>query len=161
VGSAIVQLAKVRGAEIIAVTRAAKAAAILALGATQTLERGDSVLEKLGRNSVDVVVDLVAGDQWPEFLEILRPQGRYAVSGAIAGPIVELDLRTLYLKDLRFFGCTVLEPEVFPNLIKYIEAQQIRPLVAQVFPLEAIVEAQKAFLTKQHIGKIVLQVATP
>jgi NADPH:quinone reductase-like Zn-dependent oxidoreductase len=161
VGSAIVQLAKVRGAEIIAVTRAAKAAAILALGATQTLERGDSVLEKLGRNSVDVVVDLVAGDQWPEFLEILRPQGRYAVSGAIAGPIVELDLRTLYLKDLRFFGCTVLEPEVFPNLIKYIEAQQIRPLVAQVFPLEAIVEAQKAFLTKQHIGKIVLQVAKP
>jgi NADPH:quinone reductase-like Zn-dependent oxidoreductase len=161
VGSAIVQLAKVRGAEVIAVTRAAKAAAILALGATQTLERGDSVLEKLGRNSVDVVVDLVAGDQWPEFLEILRPQGRYAVSGAIAGPIVELDLRTLYLKDLSFFGCTVLEPEVFPNLIKYIEAQQIRPLVAQVFPLEAIVEAQKAFLTKQHIGKIVLQVANP
>nr|WP_204141172.1 zinc-binding dehydrogenase [Halomicronema sp. CCY15110] len=81
------------------------------------------------------------------------------VFGAIAGPLVELDLRTLYLKDLSFFGCTVLEPEVFPNLIKHIEAQQIRPLVAQVFPLEAIVAAQKIFLTKQHIGKIVLQVA--
>ncbi len=161
VGSAIVQLAQVRGAEIIAVTSAAKASAILDLGATQIIERGASVLQKLGRNSVDVVVDLVAGEQWPEFLEILRPKGRYAVSGAIAGPLVELDVRTLYLKDLSFFGCTVLEPGVFPNLIKQIEAQRIRPLVAQVFPLAAIVEAQKAFLTKQHIGKIVLQVARP
>ena len=104
-------------------------------------------------------MDLVAGDQWPEFLEVLRPKGRYAVAGAIGGPLVELDVRTLYLKDLSFFGCTVLEPEVFPNLIKQIEDESIRPLVAQVFPLEQIVDAQKTFLSKQHIGKIVLQVS--
>jgi NADPH:quinone reductase-like Zn-dependent oxidoreductase len=108
---------------------------------------------------MDVVVDLVAGDQWPQFLEVLRPRGRYAVSGAIAGPIVQLDVRTLYLKDLSFFGCTVLEPDVFPNLVQCIESARIRPLVAQVFPLEQIVDAQKAFLSKQHVGKIVLEVS--
>ncbi|MEM6254915.1 MAG: alcohol dehydrogenase family protein [Cyanobacteria bacterium P01_D01_bin.156] len=159
VGSAVVQLANVRGAEIIAVTSASKAQAILELGATAIIPRGESVLKKLGKNSVDVVIDLVAGDQWPEFLEILRPKGRYAASGAIGGPLVELDVRTLYLKDLSLFGCTVLEPEVFSNLVKHIENESIRPLVAQVFPLERIVDAQKAFLAKKHIGKIVLQVA--
>ncbi|MEM9503591.1 MAG: alcohol dehydrogenase family protein [Cyanobacteria bacterium P01_E01_bin.43] len=159
VGSAVVQLAKVRGAEVIAITSAAKAPAILDLGATTTLARGESILQKLGKNSVDVVVDVVAGEQWPEFLEVLRPRGRYAIAGAIGGPLVELDVRTLYLKDLSFFGCTVLEPEVFPNLIKRIEAESIRPLVAQVFSLEQIVDAQKAFLSKQHVGKIVLQVS--
>lgn len=79
-------------------------------------------------------------------------------SGAIAGPIVELDIRTLYLKDLSFFGCTVLEEEVFTNLVKRIENKDIKPLVSKVFTLENIVEAQKEFLTKKHIGKMVLEV---
>ena len=50
-----------------------------------------------GVNNVDVVLNLVAGDKWPQLLEVLRPGGRYAVAGAIAGPLVELDIRTLYL----------------------------------------------------------------
>ena len=159
VGSAVVQLAKARGAEIIAVTSSSKAQAILDLGAEKIIAREDSLLKELGSNSMDVVVDLVAGNRWPELLEVLRPRGRYAVAGAIAGPLVELDVRTLYLKDLSFFGCTVLDPEIFPNLIERIENESIQPLVAQVFPLRQIVDAQKAFLAKQYIGKIVLQVS--
>lgn len=159
VGSAAVQLAKARGADVIAVTSPSKAQAMLDLGAKKAIARGEHLVKALGKNAIDVVVDLVAGDQWPEFLEVLRPRGRYAVAGAVGGPLVELDVRTLYLKDLSFFGCTVLEPEVFPNLIKRIENEDIQPLVAQVFPLRQIVEAQKCFLGKQYIGKIVLQVA--
>ncbi|MBE9098957.1 alcohol dehydrogenase family protein [Vacuolonema iberomarrocanum] len=156
VGSAAIQLAKARNAEVIAVTSPSKSNALLDLGATQTLTRHDSVTQSLGHNTIDVVVDLVAGEQWPEFLDVLRPKGRYAVAGAIGGSLVELDVRTLYLKDLSFFGCTILEPQVFPNLIQAIERESIRPLVAQTFPLPQIVEAQKAFLAKKHIGKIVL-----
>ncbi|MEO1592131.1 MAG: alcohol dehydrogenase family protein [Cyanobacteria bacterium J06632_22] len=159
VGSAAVQLAKARGAEVIAITSASKQQAILELGADSIIIRGGSLLENPGKDSVDVVIDLVAGTQWPELLEMLRPQGRYAVAGAVGGPLVELDVRTLYLKDLSFFGCTMLEPEVFPNLIHRIEHEQIRPLAAKVFPLEDIVVAQKAFLAKEYVGKIVLQVA--
>ncbi len=156
VGSAAIQLATARGARVIAVTSPAKSQALLDLGAERTLAREDSVVETLGRDGVDVVVDLVAGPQWPELLEALRPGGRYAVAGAIGGPIVELDVRTLYLKDLSLFGCTVLEPEVFSNLIDHIEQGRISPVVAETFPLERIADAQAAFLTKKHIGKIVL-----
>ena len=94
-----------------------------------------------------------------ELLEVLRPHGRYAVSGAIAGPMVELDVRTLYLKDLSFFGCTVLEPEVFGNLVRLIELGKIKPLVAETYALADIAKAQTAFAEKNHIGKIVLAVA--
>ncbi|MTI16501.1 NAD-dependent epimerase/dehydratase family protein [Rhodobacteraceae bacterium RKSG542] len=158
VGSAAVQLAKARGARVIAVTSASKEQMLLELGAEATLDRNDVPAAVLGQNSVDVVIDLVGGDKWPELLDVLRPKGRYAVSGAIAGPIVELDLRTLYLKDLSFFGCTVLEPEVFGNLVKRIENGDIKPLVTMEFPLESIVDAQKRFLEKSHVGKIVLTV---
>lgn len=158
VGSAAIQLAKARGAYVTAVTGASKAAALLELGADRTTPRDADYLATLGANSVDVVIDLVGGPKWPSLLDVLRPKGRYAVSGAVGGPLVELDLRTLYLKDLRFFGCTVLEPEVFGNLIKRIESGAIKPLVSAVYPLKEIAAAQVAFAQKNYIGKIVLTV---
>ncbi len=156
VGSAVVQLAKARGAEVIAITSPSKIDDIKNIGASKVISRYDDLLEVLGENSVSVVIDLVAGQSWNKFLEVLKPKGKYAVSGAIAGPLVQLDIRTLYLKDLSFFGCTIIEPEVFPNLVKRIENKEIKPLVSKVFKLDEIVQAQKEFLTKQHIGKLVL-----
>lgn len=158
VGSAAIQLAKARGATVIAITSPSKNEQVLELGADEVVPRNTNLVEALGNNSVDVVIDLVAGEQWPQFLEVLRPKGRYAVSGAIGGAMVELDVRTLYLKDLSFFGCTVLEPEVFGNLVHHIEQGNIKPLVAQTFPLEDINQAQAAFQEKGHVGKMVLTV---
>jgi NADPH:quinone reductase-like Zn-dependent oxidoreductase len=158
VGSAAVQLAKARGTYVWAVTSPAKSDALRELGADETISRDTDLIEVPGSNNVDVVIDLVAGDKWPQYLEVLRPGGRYAVAGAIAGPLVELDVRTLYLKDLSLFGCTVLEPEVFNNLIKRIEQGAIKPIVAQSFALEEICDAQTMFLKKQHVGKIVLRI---
>jgi NADPH:quinone reductase-like Zn-dependent oxidoreductase len=159
VGSAAVQLARLRGAEVIAVTRPAKADALRALGAVRTLSRDDAPAAVLGAGSVDVVVDLVGDDGFPALLDVLRPGGRYATSGAIAGPLVTLDLRTLYLKDLTLLGCTALDAGVFPAVVGYIADGRLRPLVAATFPLRQIALAQTAFLEKRHVGKLVLRVA--
>jgi len=70
--------------------------------------------------------------------------------------MVTLDLRTLYLKDLRLLGCTILDPDVFSNLVGYIESREIKPVVASTYPLKDIVRAQQEFLGKQFTGKIVL-----
>ncbi|MEH6824618.1 MAG: alcohol dehydrogenase family protein [Motiliproteus sp.] len=156
VGSAAVQLAKRRGAVVIAVCGSEKVSAVKALGADRVLTRGTSLTADLGCESVDVVIDLVAGSQWPELLELLRRGGRYAVAGAIAGPLVELDVRTLYLKDLSFFGCTYQPRFVFENLIGYIEQGELKPLVAKTYPLKQLVQAQQDFMAKGFIGKLVL-----
>jgi NADPH:quinone reductase-like Zn-dependent oxidoreductase len=158
VGSAAIQLAKARGASVIAIASANKSEAILDLGADKVISRSDDLMTALSANSVDVVIDLVAGSEWPKFLDVLRPKGRYAVSGAIGGALVELDIRTLYLKDLSFYGCTVLEPNVFGNLIHHIEQEHIKPLVAKTFPLKEIHQAQAEFQNKNHVGKIVLTI---
>ena len=158
VGSAAVQLAKARGAHVVAITGQEKSDAVRRLGADEVLPRGADLLEAVGTNPIDVVVDLVAGDRWPQMLEVLRPGGRYAVAGAIAGPLVELDVRTLYLKDLTLFGCTVLDAGVFQKLVHRIEHGDISPVVARVFALEEIKAAQAFFLEKRHIGKIVLKI---
>ena len=156
VGSAAVQLAKRRGAEVIAMAADSKADSVRALGASQVIPRDANLVSLFGQEYFDAAVDIVGGAQFGEILNVLKRGGRYGVSGAISGPVVDLDLRTLYLKDLRLIGCTVLEPEVFANLVSYIEHGEIRPVVAATYDLSDIVKAQEAFLTKQHVGKIVL-----
>lgn len=158
VGSAAIQLAKARGAIVFAITSQSKSEVIKSLGASKVIFRDQDLVQTLGKNSVSVVIDLVGGKKWPDLLEVLKPFGRYAVSGAIAGAMVDLDLRTLYLKDLTFFGSTIPKKEIFTNLINRIEKKEIKPLVSKVYPLKDIIEAQKEFLTKKHIGKIVLKV---
>lgn len=156
VGSAAIQLAKLRGAHVIALAAPAKAAAVRALGADQVLDRGADPAEALGEGSVDVALDLVGGPRLPGLFRALRRGGRYAVAGAIAGPIAEIDLRMIYLKDLTLFGCTFQEDDVFASLIRHIEAGGIRPLVAKTYPLREIAAAQTDFLSKAHSGKLVL-----
>src|SRR5690606_11229988 len=127
VGSSAVQLAKLRGATVIALAGKGKAAEVMALGADRVIDRDADLVATLGPDCVDVVLDLVGGPGWPQLLDVLKKGGRYVISGAIAGPLAQIDLRTLYLKDLTLFGATFQEDEVFENLVRHIESGLIRP----------------------------------
>lgn len=156
VGSAVVQLARRRGATVTAITSASKLAQVRAIGAERVLVREDDLLAVLGESTVDVVVDNVGGSGFGDLLQVLCRGGRYVTSGAIGGPLVTLDMRTLYLNDLTLIGCTAWDAPVFRNLITHIERGEIRPLVAQVFALSQIADAQRTFLDKVHVGNLVL-----
>jgi len=156
VGSAVVQLVKRRGATVSAIAGKAKMDQVRSLGADRVIARGDDIVASLGEESVDVVVDNVAGPAFGSLLKVLKRGGRYVSSGAIGGPLVTLDMRDFYLKDLTLIGCTGWDEPVFPNLVSYIERGELRPLVSKIFPLEQIAEAQREFLKKGHFGNFVL-----
>jgi len=156
VGSAAVQLAKRRGAVVTAIAGEAKLEKVKAIGADGVIGRGENIVACLGEKCVDVVVDNVAGSGFGGMLKVLKRGGRFVSSGAIAGPLVELDMRDLYLKDLTLIGCTAWDEPVFPNLVSYIEKGEIKPLLAKTFALENIVAAQREFTRKKHVGKFVL-----
>ncbi len=153
VGSAAIQLAKRRGARVTAMTSADKAEDVRSLGADEIVTRDDPFPE----DAFEAVVDLVAGPRWPDMIAALRRGGRYVTAGAIAGPIVELDVRTLYLRDLTLFGSTFQPDNILPDVIGYIEQGELRPLIAQTFALKDLRRAQEAFLKKDHLGKIVIR----
>lgn len=156
VGSAVVQLAKRRGARVTAIAGKEKMEAVRQIGADSVIPRGVDVVEILGEKSVHVVIDNVAGPAFDGMMRVLKTGGRYASSGAIANPLVSLDMRVFYLKDLTLIGCTAWDEPVFPNLISYIEKGEIKPLLAKSFPLEKIVQAQQEFIKKTHVGNFVL-----
>ena len=156
VGSAVVQLAVRRGAVVIAIAGKAKMDRVRSLGVDSVIARGDDIVACLGEKSVDVVVDNVGGPAFPQMLKVLKRGGKFVSSGAIGGPLVSLDMRDFYLKDLTLIGCTAWDEPVFPNLISYIEKNEIKPLLDKTFPLEQIADAQREFMKKKHFGKFVL-----
>lgn len=157
VGGALVQLAKRRGARVIAMAAEAKHDAVATLGPDRILPRTPEDLgTALADETITVLADVVGGQAWPHLIETLARGGRYVCSGAIAGPMVTLDLRTFYLRDLTFHGSTVIAPEVMENLIGYIERGEVQPALAATFPLADLHAAQAAFISKTHTGNIVV-----
>lgn len=156
VGSATVQLARRRSARVTAVVGRSKFDSVKTIGVERMIERGADLVGELGAGGVDVIIDNVAGPGFGAMMQLLRRGGRYASSGAIAGPLVSLDMREFYLKDLNLIGCTAWDEPVFPNPIGYIERGEIVPLLAKTFALEEIAAAQQEFLKKEHFGNFVL-----
>ena len=152
VGMAAVQLAALRGAEVIAQASAAKADAVRQAGASAVLDRG--AVPEAGM--VTAVIDLVGGPGWRRVIDALEPGGRYGVAGAIAGPMVEADLRTIYLNDLSILGVTFQPPESIAALVALINEGAVRPLVSKTYPMSEIAQAQADFAAKTYPGKLVL-----
>lgn len=162
VGSALVQLAHARGASVIAIAGASKRSALIDLGADDVIardafEREGSAALPRGGESVDVVADVVAGPSLGPLLNALRYAGRYVTAGAIAGPLVEIDWRTIYLKHLTLMGSTLGTKEDFRRLVNAVELGRIRPPVAATYPLEQLPTAQAHFQRKDFVGNIVVE----
>lgn len=157
VGGALIQLAKRRGARVIAMASQSKHAAVAELGPDRILPRSPSDLGALLQDEqVTVVADVVGGSIWPSLIGCLERGGRYACSGAIAGPLVEFDLRTFYLRDLTLVGSTVVSTDILPSVVRYIERGEIKPVLAATYELSDLKSAQAAFIDKKHTGNIVV-----
>jgi alcohol dehydrogenase len=152
VGLAAVQLARLRGASVWGVTGAAKDEVVKSQGAVETFDRDAA----LPADMFDVVIDVVGGPTWAGLVLALKPGGHYAVSGAIAGPMVQADLRDIYLRDITIHGCTHQSPEVFGRLVELMNAGRIKPLISRTYPLKDITKAQEDFQSKALPGKLVL-----
>ncbi len=161
VGSGLIQLVRARDAIPYAVTSAGKADAVRALGAEGVVLRdgGDlveQVAQMLDGHDIDVVADLVAGTMFNDLLRILKPEGRYTTSGAIGGPVVSLDLRTMYLKHLELHGSSQGTRHAFRRVVAYIETKAIRPLLGGTYRLSDFHRAQTEFMAKRFIGNLVV-----
>lgn len=161
VGSALIQLSKIRGATVIAIIGADKISYAKDLGADYVYPRNEQLASKVIQHQITVSLDVVGGRYFALLTKALAVGGRYVCSGAIDGPLVSLDLRDLIYKDLQLKGATRLEPEVFPNLVSSIEQGLLKPLVAKVFHLPQLQQAQQFFQTKTFFGKVVITPVNP
>ena len=161
VGGGLIQLCRARGAIPYAITSSDKYDAVAALGAEGVAlrDRGDwvaQVEQLLDGEPLDVVADVVAGPLFKDLINLLRPEGRYTTAGAFAGAMVELDLRTIYLKHLEIHGSSQGTRQAFRRLIGYIESGKLEANLFATYPLSEFHRAQTDFMAKTYVGKLVV-----
>jgi NADPH2:quinone reductase len=172
IGVAAIQLARARGAHVVATAGSAdKCAACLQLGADVAVDyrQQDFVHEALaatGGRGVDVVLDMVAGDYVARELRCLADDGRLAIIAVQGGTRSEIDAGIVLRKRLAITGSTLrarpaaykaalaraLRARVWP----LIEAGAVRPVVHRAMPADEAAAAHALMESGTHVGKIVL-----
>lgn len=171
IGTAAIQFAKARGAQVIAVVSdAAKASTVEQAGADHwVLAEGflNAVKELTGGRGADIVVDPVGGDRMTDSLRCLAPEGRLLVIGFTAGEIPTVKVNRLLLNNISVVGVGwgafwMARPdylrEQWDDLLPLLGAGQLRPLIDVAVPLDAVGDALNTLEGRRVRGKVVLDV---
>lgn len=153
VGSLAIQIAKARGAKVIATASGANQQFLKELGADQALDYNATKFEEVVKE-VDVVLDSVGGET------LKRSYGVVKKGGMIVSIVEPPDQAELDARGLRGRAFMVSpSADLLSELTKLIEAKKLKPVVTKTFPLADAAKAQEAIETGHTRGKIVLRVA--
>ncbi len=159
---AAVQIARLAGARVFAVTRGAENVRRLReLGATFVYDRdtedwSKAVFRDTDRRGVDVVVENVGAATWKGSVRALARGGRLVTYGATAGPVVEIDVRVLFWKQLEIIGTTMASRSEFEDMLRAVVTGALRPVVDSVMKLDEAREAHERLEAGGQFGKIIL-----
>jgi alcohol dehydrogenase len=165
-----VQLAKLRGAEVIACASSeSKLARLKELGATHLLDytKQDFVQWVYGtfgkprrrgfEGGVDVVVNFTGGDTWVPSLKVLHRQGKLLTCGATAGFDPKEDIRYIWTFELRVLGSNGWMREDLFTLMDLICSGQLRPVIDRELALDEVNEAFRLLEDREVFGKVLLR----
>lgn len=162
VGSAAVQIAKLWGARVIATAsgRDHQRRARL-IGAHEVINaQADDLAKEIaavtGERGVDVVVEHLGGDTWPESMRCLARGGRLVMRGATASKDASLDLRQVWVKNLSILGSTTGSRAELNELWRFVVDGRLKPVVDTVLPLSKVAQAQQLLEDRKVFGKVVV-----
>ena len=152
VATAAIALARAAGFVVWATSRdESKRAKALAIGAHAVFESGARLPGK-----VDAVIETVGKATWSHSLRALRSGGTVVVSGATSGPDPSADLNRVFFLQLRVVGSTMGTRDELVQLISFLEATGVRPLIDEVFALKDAAAAFAKLASGDVFGKLVL-----
>jgi len=159
------QFAKLAGARVIATSSSdEKLERLRALGADalinyrRTPEWAKVVREQTGGCGADHVIEVGGPATLVQSMRAARVGGHIALIGVLTGGVGELPLGLALARQLRLQGVLVGSRAQQQDMIRAIEAADLRPVISDHFPLEALVEAFRHQEAGRHFGKIVLDI---
>src|ERR1044071_1898382 len=163
VGSVAIQIAKLRGARVIATASSdEKLAKARSLGADETVnystaEWPKEVRRLTSRRGVDVVVEHTGAATWPGSISSLKNNGRLVTCGATSGYDARTDLRQVFYRHLTILGSFMGSKAELLEAMKFVETGKIRAVVDRVLPLSEARQAHELIEDRAQFGKVVLR----
>lgn len=162
VGSIGIQLAKLRGARVIATASSEeKLAKAKELGADEVVNYSSDdwpkeVKRLTDRRGVDVVFEHTGAATWSGSIASLKSNGRLVTCGATSGFAAQTDIRQIFYRHLTILGSFMGSKAELLEAMKFIENGKIRPVVDQTLPLAEARRAHELMEDRAQFGKLVL-----
>jgi len=162
VSSVAIQIAKLAGAQVFAVTKGEEnVARVLDLGADRVYDRGEvdwgrEVFRDTGKTGVDLALDSVGQAVWPNCIKALGVGGRLVTFGATTGAEGATEIRLVFWKQLSILGSTMGSPAEYRRAMDLICRGVVQPPVQSVLPLEEARRAHEMLEAGEVFGKVVL-----
>ena len=119
-------------------------------------------------HSVDVAIDCLGGEIMGKCIHYLTHGARWIMIAALAGTKTEIDLKNVYVRNVRIIGSTLrsrtpemkayILSEIVKNVFPKIEAGEVKPTIHAVLPIQEAEEAQDILYKGKNVGKVVLKV---
>ncbi len=107
----------------------------------------------------NTIIDGAGGSGFARLIDVAAPGATICFYGGTAGNITDLMPSKVFFKQLNIHGTTMGTPTEFEEMIRFVEENEIVPLVDEVFDLENAELALRRMASGEQFGKIVLQVA--
>lgn len=104
----------------------------------------------------DLLIDSAAGEGFNQFIRMMKPAGRIVFYGATRGLPKNLDLYTMFFRQISIQGSTMGSDIEFARMLKFIEQHQITPIIDSVRPFSQIASAIEKMRSNQQFGKLVM-----
>ena len=157
VGSAAVQLGKLKGAHVTALASAKDLAFLKELGADEPLDYRTTTPSSLGQ--FDIILDLV-GTDLSKYRRLLSPRGRMYCLALSSKSLPSILASTIFgSKRVRFFSASP-EGDIMTDLAAYVDAGSLRPVVHSIYDLDGTAEAQLSLERGGGRGKRVLKIGS-
>ncbi len=128
-------------------------------GVNSSDENWAKELQKAIGGGADLCVDSIGGEVFPQLVRLTKPGGRIVTFGATRGPVPQLVMPFIFLKQLDILGSTMGNNEEFRQMVNLFEKHRIRPVLDRSYPLEQAAEALNRMKEGHQFGKIILKIS--
>ncbi len=164
IGSAAIQIAKLMGATVITTAGSDEKLALgKKLGADHgihytSVDYSEQTRKLTGGRGVDLIFEHIGPENWEKNLACLARGGRMVFCGATTGAMVNVNIRSVFVRQHSLIGCYMGGRHELLELLKLIEAGKLHPVVDKVYPLAEAASAHRRMLDRGNFGKIVLKI---
>jgi NADPH:quinone reductase-like Zn-dependent oxidoreductase len=120
----------------------------------------EKVIEEVGREEIDLVIELGGATTLQRSLNCLKVGGRVSMIGVLSGNEVSMNISAVLAKWIAIQGITVSHREDFLKMNRFLESEGIRPIIDTVLPLGQVQMAYDELPRASHFGKLVLDHVT-
>lgn len=137
----------------------AKRQAALLHGADHAFDTYSNWKDNMNGQTADLILDSIGPGTFPNYFEVIKPNGRIVTFGASSGDRIDIPIRSIFFPQISIIGTSMGSSEEFADMLPFMERYSIHPIIDQVYLLQDAAQAFHRMQQGEQLGNIAIRIA--